>query len=186
MKKILILLLMMCIFPSLYAQQRGDSSQTSVSQKLVSPEKMEILTYSSIKTAKSDLEKMGYRSGKFSYGLYFYKNTQIKLKTISNDGATIPSMVNPKAGASLVMVYTYSDEPFKEYVCLVLNVSRSKHIADRWVADLKKMGYKSGPTESSTTHKKWQYFLPGNQENTFELIYFISTGEYLLERTRPK
>lgn len=186
MNKILITLLMICIFPSsIYAQQRRGTNQTTAKQSVVSPEDMFLMTTSSMGTAKIYLEKLGYKSGNFSSGLYFYKNTQIKLST-NNNGATTPVMVNPKAGASLILVFPYPDAPYKDYVFFILNTCRSKNIVDRWVAELKKMGYKSQPTESSSAQKRWKYYKPGDQNNTFELIYFISSGEYTLSRIRSE
>lgn len=117
---------------------------------------------------------MGYKQGKWGYGDFFYKNTNIRMTV--NNGKKVPNLSEPKSDAALVMLYKKSGT---DYVGAIAQVFKSKTIADKLVSDLKKNGYKSTHSSSNASFKSWSYCHPESKKK-FILKYFISTKEYVL------
>lgn len=131
-----------------------------------------ILASSPANVCKSMQEK-GFSKGVFSFGYYFYKNTDIKMIT-GNGGSEAPTFQNPGPNALLSAVFTKNGRCVK-----VINCCKSKTIAQKWINELQRCGYKSTGTKSEPNRKRWTYY-NSTYNKTYELIYFTTTGEYTL------
>lgn len=119
-------------------------------------------------------KEMGYKSGEWGYGSFFYKNTNIRITV--KDGKRVPNLSDPQKDAALVVLF---ERPGSDYVQAITQVFKSKSVADKLVSDLKNKGYKSTNSTSTTTEKSWSYCHPKSKRK-FILKYYINTREYAL------
>lgn len=119
------------------------------------------------------MQNKGLKMGEFTYGYYFYKDTQIKLA--NTKGKTTPEFLNPKQNALLSVVFVVNG-----YCAAVSNICKSKEVVKKWINELQRCGYKSTDTKTENDNKIWTYY-NSTYKSTYTLTYF-PTGEYVLFR----